>query len=133
MEGKGTQRLGRGRKKGRVRPINYTRRKNRGTATVEREEKSRERERKRRKEGRIVGSRDINRGGCAEARFLRVFPTPLLFETTTLHWPALSSCSLISATKFHRTPLHSRNKGRTRERCTIQGFVRSYVFRPGKI
>lgn len=131
MEGKGTQRLGRGRKKGRVRPINYTRRKNRGTATVEREEESRER--KRRKEGRIVGSRDINRGGCAEARFLRVFPTPLLFETTTLHWPALSSCSLISATKFHRTPLHSRNKGRTRERCTIQGFVRSYVFRPGKI
>lgn len=131
MEGKGTQRLGRGRKKGRVRPINYTRRKNRGTATVEREEESRERER--RKEGRIVGSRDINRGGCAEARFLRVFPTPLLFETTTLHWPALSSCSLISATKFHRTPLHSRNKGRTRERCTIQGFVRSYVFRPGKI
>lgn len=131
MEGKGTQRLGRGRKKGRVRPINYTRRKNRGTATVEREEESRER--KRRKEGRIVGSRDINRGGCAEARFLRVFPTPLLFETTTLHWPALSSCSLISATKFHRTPLHSRNKGRTRESCTIQGFVRSYVFRPGKI
>lgn len=131
MEGKGTQRLGRGRKKGRVRPINYTRRKNRGTATVEREEESRER--KRRKEGRIVGSRDINKGGCAEARFLRVFPTPLLFETTTLHWPALSSCSLISATKFHRTPLHSRNKGRTRERCTIQGFVRSYVFRPGKI
>lgn len=66
-------------KKGRVRPINYTRRKNRGTATVKREEEWRERESEREgksEEGRIVGSRHINRGGCAEARFLRVFLTP---------------------------------------------------------
>lgn len=86
-------------------------------------------------EGGIVGSRDINsRRVCAEGggSLFTGFSDPLL--ETTLHWPPLSSRSLISATKFHPTPPLSRNKGWTRERevCTRERerglLIRSCVF-----
>lgn len=116
-------------KKGRVRPINYARGKKRGATTVGGEGKS--------EEGRIVGSRDINGGGCAEGggSLFTGFSDPPLLETT-LHWPALSSRSLISATKFHPTPPLSPEQRVNSRARGVPGrglSIRSSCFYRGKI
>lgn len=109
-------------KKGRVRPINYTRGKKRGATTVGGEGKS--------EEGRIVGSRDINGGGCAEgggSLFTGFSDPPPLGNHLTLAG-VIEPLANISHEISPNTSTFPGTKGELEsERCTREGFVDSLL------